>query len=652
MTTKRIHGITQDDRISKISDLRLVNKIMALDHRIRMHTESLQKAFPEVYRDFFAKCSTVVSAPGSFFWSAGLAVVYGGVGVLQKLPLRVYVGIERDGGGDIKFGNYVSYIPHQQQFENFYHDESYEKKFGDLLKDFRKNLPGRVGGIIHVLSEVPWGAGLNQSGASNMAISVLLALESGLIDSEKLSELVVSITPGVLEDKIFDVIFRFAWKLEAFSHSNIGTASAPFTSFIDSNSPIIFFSECRKGVYDNHPKSRFPADVDGHYEVFDQIKYRGYRLKDFLGWRANLDWPIDYGLVYLGRQKHSNTFLCPMHAVQESLKKLENFADDYFGEFVGEKGEKILPAFRYMTENGEGVGYKGCGIDFLSILSVKAINDLKTLMENGTAESLDELCNTVQLQEKIYEFFTKGLPSSGEKDVLARIKQALLSKGANGLKSMRFLPDRPDGGGDLLFVAPKGYLQDHLDEFLTILKTNISPLVRIDYASWIEGGETGGIRIEQNISRGDFSRFTSEGVLNVIEWNGKSTESIQKIYPFDAFSIMKGKVDLFLDEIQQKIYVKGECLTSKDIKSSKATIEILKVLLNNYGQEVKAINLPVSTYINRNEMQSKIITPLVHSFKRITGKNLSLSLQGGLRKNFSMKLEPSGVSITFLEKKL
>ncbi|HCM67563.1 MAG TPA: hypothetical protein DIS62_00965 [Candidatus Kerfeldbacteria bacterium] len=614
-----------------------------------MNSESLRSRFPEVYKEFFAKCSTVVSAPGSFFWSAGLAVIYGGIGVIEKIPLRVYVGIERDHDTTLRFGDYISYIPHQQQFENFSHNKVYEEKLLQLLDDVCRGLPNTVGGKIHILSEVPRGAGLNQSGASNMGISVLLALESGMTDREHIEKQVSTKTPELQKDPVFDKIFRTSWKLEACAHADVGSGGGTYAAFVASASPILFYSERRQGTFSEHPYARYPSNVEGHYEMFDTIEYAGYRLKDLFGWRGEPVWPIDYGLIYLGQQKHSGIFLGPMRIIKKSLDRLEDFVVEHMKEFPSSSRD-VDPAFYFMTQANNHRGFWEKSINFLLILSVKAIDDLKKLVENGTAEALNEFVDTVDLQEQVMKFFTKGITQSDEVGFLSRIRDIISNKATNGLRSIKFLPDRADAGGDLLFVAPQGYLQDHIEEFQTLLRTHVSPLIRIDYMSWIDGIETGGVHVEQNLTMKQFSDFISHGTLHVAEWKSESLPT-HRVYSVEAFEESKMHMDLLLDELEHKILVNGRPLTSKDIKSAKATIEILKVLLENLGEDVPAMQLPESAYIERNEMQSKIISPLATSFKRITGKHLPLSLHGGLRKNFAMKLDKSDLTIGVLERK-
>src|SRR3989344_3663057 len=58
------------------------------------NTQVLQKVFLGVYRDFFNTCEVVVSAPLVFLWAGEYTVLNGAWALLQKVPLRVFVGIE------------------------------------------------------------------------------------------------------------------------------------------------------------------------------------------------------------------------------------------------------------------------------------------------------------------------------------------------------------------------------------------------------------------------------------------------------------------------------------------------------------------------------------------------------------------------------
>ncbi|HCY20802.1 TPA: hypothetical protein DIC40_02940 [Patescibacteria group bacterium] len=67
-----------------------------------------------------------------------------------------------------------------------------------------------------------------------------------------------------------------------------------------------------------------------------------------------------------------------------------------------------------------------------------------------------------------------------------------------------------------------------------------------------------------------------------------------------------------MDTLNNRIYLEGQKLTSQDLHSQSATIEILKMLLENPGKEINNKNLPLSSYSkNKNDMLGKIVGPLL-----------------------------------------
>jgi hypothetical protein len=100
-----------------------------------------------------------------------------------------------------------------------------------------------------------------------------------------------------------------------------------------------------------------------------------------------------------------------------------------------------------------------------------------------------------------------------------------------------------------------------------------------------------------------------------------------------------------LDTLHNKIYLDGQRLTSQDLHSQTATIEVVKVLIDNLEKEMSNKQLPSSSYSkNKNEMMSKIVLPLLELIEKKTGKRLPLICKGSLY-DFYMKLNRSDVEI-------
>lgn len=570
-----------------------------------------------------------------------MTVIYGGIAILQKIPLRVYVGLEEQGDGGLVLGDCYNYLTRHQRFEKLEYNQKNLEKIITFLNNSDQGL-SRFSGKVHFLFEVPYGAGLNSSGAASMALSCLLHLLDQKIQAEELKNLTMLPSAILLANRIFDKIFRLSWKLEAMAHSDMGSGSAPFCSFINTASPVAFFSEKRSGSFSNHPLSRCPSDLEGHYEVLDNICYSGYRLKDLFGWHRSLVCPLDFGLFYLGNMKRTEVLIQPLGLVQKKLEEVEKFIGGHLQEFNG-ICKDVKPLLCEMANGGSKSSYWGKGVDFFMILSAKMLYELKQFLETGALQYFNDFAETVNLSEKIYEFFTSGVPSSPVFTKLANLDELRVGE-------IRFFPDRPGVGGDLLFAVPIGYVQDHVEDILRALRTKINPLISLDYASWLDGFEEPGVKVEQFIQKGIYSPFISSGSCVLRRWlaNGRSQK---EVYSSEEYKERMFDFDLLLDEEERKIYVKGDILDSDDIPSAKATIEVLKALLNNIGHEVKPDLLPES-YRDRNEMQSKIVSPLLKAIERRLDKKLKLDLSGGLGSHFTLRLDPSEVEIAILEKRI
>ena len=89
---------------------------------------------------------------------------------------------------------------------------------------------------------------------------------------------------------------------------------------------------------------------------------------------------------------------------------------------------------------------------------------------------------------------------------------------------------------------------------------------------------------------------------------------------------------IFLDWVKNKIYVDWKVLTSKDIKSATTTIELFEHLLKSEDHKIKNNELwPSSFSSQQNQMESKIIIPLVKYIKKNLWKDFPMECSGSLR---------------------
>ncbi|MEI7918664.1 MAG: hypothetical protein WCH65_00135 [bacterium] len=82
---------------------------------------------------------------------------------------------------------------------------------------------------------------------------------------------------------------------------------------------------------------------------------------------------------------------------------------------------------------------------------------------------------------------------------------------------------------------------------------------------------------------------------------------------------------ILLDMTNNKMYLNGRKLTSEDLHSQTATVDILKHLVENTGKDIHNKQLSVSSYSkNKNDMLGKIVIPLIELIEKETGKKLPL----------------------------
>ena len=102
--------------------------------------------------------------------------------------------------------------------------------------------------------------------------------------------------------------------------------------------------------------------------------------------------------------------------------------------------------------------------------------------------------------------------------------------------------------------------------------------------------------------------------------------------------------------LNNKMYVNGRKLTSEDLHSQTATVDILKILIENSGKDISNKDFPISSYSkNKNDMLGKIVLPLIELIEKETGKKLPLICKWSIYE-FYLKLNPSDIDIAVVDK--
>jgi len=139
------------------------------------------------------------------------------------------------------------------------------------------------------------------------------------------------------------------------------------------------------------------------------------------------------------------------------------------------------------------------------------------------------------------------------------------------------------------------------------------------YANWIDGVEHEGLKFEQDLSQGIYSEFldSSSCLLKMSDGQVKITDC--------ETSIKNHTKGILIDMVNNKMYINGRKLTSEDLHSQTATVDILKILIENSGKDISNKEFSISSYSkNKNDMLGKIIIPLIELIEKETGKKLPL----------------------------
>jgi hypothetical protein len=198
-------------------------------------------------------------------------------------------------------------------------------------------------------------------------------------------------------------------------------------------------------------------------------------------------------------------------------------------------------------------------------------------------------------------------------------------------------------GGWYLVVTKPGISRWTIESSIDELK-NSYPCIQIEYSSHVDGESRDGIKIEQYISQWVFSKYVDKNKFLY-------KDNLWKTYIWDYNEILETENEwMLLDLINNKIYLNGIKLTSKDIHSQNATIEILRILQQSIWSEVSNKELPLSSYSkNKNDMIWKIVLPLLKFIEKKTSIKLPIVCKWSIT-DFYLKMETVHLKISTVDR--
>ncbi len=617
--------------------------------RININSPSLKKAFPKVYEEFFCKCSIVCSSPRSVTWLGEETVRYGGFTLRQALPIRTYVGLSpKQDNKTINVASSLAYDPLSQKFIydplDEYQKSLIEHKLGSFLSEVC-GIKQKTGFEIHILSELPLNHSLGGVGSFFSSLVSALLLFFGEITAKNVAEWANTTTDGLIKNNSnkFDFVFRQVWKWETLNYSD-GSGANPFFALIPSDGPVVFFNN-KKTVMTADIKlkvKRGKVDI-GDLKFLESAPYWGARADEIFDRRLGWPWPFDWMILHTGSPRN---ILDTVASVQEIRDTVEETVEEAGQIFSMLKDNPDAPEFYKICqlENKESLWQSYIGV--LHINGFQLLLAIRKILEKGFSEKringLFVLMNKAHsLFCELNFFITDTTKISAELQNFLKLK---IGVGNIGVKISSM-----SRRSNVIVAFPSTVVRPWINNILDHLRQEVGEKINLSYLSWEDGyEERGGLVVEQEVRSGYFSDFISNNSRQFVNLN-EGGEVRRRIISSNS-DVCIEEFDLLLDECSNKIYIKGRELTSKDVPSRKAAIELLIFLMEKIGKPTNNKELPVSPYSSyRNELQGKILTPLDALLKKEIGKSLGMKLKGGLM-DYDIEFKPENILIGVIKK--
>ncbi len=616
-----------------------------MEHNQHKHnTEALQERHREVYEEFFAENDLVISGPMSVCMATGMAWRAGAPQISVKLPFRIYLGIKKKKGSNtVSFGTPVIYDTGEDVFKEEQLDFLDWDNTRSYLEEYINDVLGQSefqGIEFNYLMEQPGNRGVDFGFTALMIYA--LQMYYSYIDPSLAKDIRELSTLDIAEgtsrlSQIFHDISLNTTKLSAISFHYSVSGSVAYYTLLNSTAPLIYFNEERAGSFSKRLFDLPPLNIKEDLSAANDWKFWGYRMDELVDGVQGL-FPLDVVGIYTGRERHYRS--TSEHVDLSVIPSFDHMRDKVREVFkkVHIEDENHAPAFLkkldidglYWQRFARGQVYARVAL-FLKLHKLY-------MDKEGTSRIIDFL-ETLDSMETINAPFEEGA-SENIRVIVRAIREKARDRGVDvAIRVLRW--GKMDA--NIFVVTRRQSFRKDVFDVVSDLQKSHNPNVHIDFASHRDGwGETGAI-VEQFLSKSIHSEFVEKGACQLIAYDGEggTIRSLETAVSPDQY-------DLFFDEIKNKIFVGGKSVTSKDLPSQKASIEIFGALVDSIGGCVWNSDLPRRTYSGyRNEFQGKIMGPLEKVVKERTGKDLGLSLTGQLSK-YQACWEPKGITIGFL----
>ncbi len=320
-------------------------------------------------------------------------------------------------------------------------------------------------------------------------------------------------------------------------------------------------------------------------------------------------WAFDFGLIFSGNLVQGAAVITSAEQVKRISTSRQKEISDLIGEQTG--------------------SFWGDYLKMLDQVSKQTLLEMVEVFKNGGSDqNLRRLFESLNQYQNLLHYLEVSTPNI---DRIYSAIHRLSNMSENSLGSGCKITG-VGKGGEVLFAVPYGRYREEILKELKRLNLGIS----LDYASWTGGQNVEKAKIEQDTDNKVFHEIAASAKYLAVVYSKAGVQNILLNEPIY-------KCDLLLNTIEGKIYLGGRSVTSSQIPSQKASVEILTNLLRSDKRTLK--NSRLGKYgKSRYDLQGKIALPL----SKITG--LKFDISGDIYDNFSISLKPFDLKIAVIEK--
>jgi hypothetical protein len=585
---------------------------MKMEKRISSNSSSLRAAFPEEYYPLYYASDIVTSAAGSFYWCGEHIVLYGSPVVIQKLPLRAYVGLRRSNDPGVRFQPWNVYNGLEQNFFQGYIPAGQKSAMAKVLNPLLPTLIESPGLEVSSLFEMHPAVGLNSSGAMSAALATGIFLLAGRLKPKDLNAWKIQPLRALLRDEMFNQVFRLAWKLDAAISGGYSSGSATFASLISARYPIVYWTGMRSES-DGYPRGgTYPVYVAEKWDSLDSIPIFAARLDEIYDIPVDRELPIDYGLIFSGRTRFTNAATADV-----SMKRRQNI-DQYAASLASLATKQIessdfKSALSLSMPDARQAWWESILVLGSAIVSAM-IDGLQSNLLSADSETLDRLVDQINQYNKFLYYIGAGneFLEAETAEVRWYIENRWHSK--VGVKIIG-----AGQGGDLLFVFPHAFEYSSPDDLLVHLREKFgNPKINIDYMSWTDGiGEQKGVTVDYSYEL-DIVPPNLRG-LYVLNTFGKQRGTT--LVPYTSLEDRAREFDLAVIGVPRKqgVWVRGR--EAKFKMGKQTAVEIFRKLLL---EDRPILSTELGSYEKKAEFVAALINPLNEMLRREVGRELPI----------------------------